>query len=212
MGNCQKGKVIMRFNRFGKVIAGAAFAFVVLFSAGVISGTTAQAQDRNRDQRWNRSEDRNTDRTERRQQTERRDQSRAQSSDQQRRWEQERVERERSRVFVQPRYYPRTVPYGGYRNGGYGSYGGGYGGYQNRGYGSYGGGYGGYGGGYNNGEVQRGYRDGLDRGQEDARDRRSPNPNNSSHFRSGNSAYREGFVRGYQDGYRQFGGGGYGRW
>ena len=190
----------MRFNRFRKVIAGAAFAFIVLFSAGMISGTTAQAQDRDRDQRWNRSTDRNTDRTERRQQAERRDQSRDQSFDQRRRWERERAERERSRVFVQPRYYPRVVPYGGYRNygGGYGSYGGGYGGY--------GGGYGGYGGGYNNGEVQRGYYDGLNRGQEDSRSGRSPNPNNSSHFRSGNAAYREGFVRGYQDGYRQFGG------
>jgi hypothetical protein len=203
-----KGDLIMRFNRFGKLIAGAAFAFAVLFSAGMISGTTAQAQDRNRDQRWNRSQnqsaDRNGVRTERSERSERRDQSRIQSTDQQRRWERERVQRERSRVFVQPRYYPRTIPYGGYRNGSYGTYGGGYGGYRNGGYGSYGGG---YGGGYNNGEVQRGYRDGLDRGQEDARDRRSPNPNNSSHFRSGNSAYREGFVRGYQDGYRQFGGG-----
>ena len=189
----------MRFNRFRKVIAGAAFAFVVLFSAGMISGTTAQAQDRNRDQRWNRSGDRNGDRTERRDQ----------SSEQRRGWDRERSERERGRVFVQPRTYnyPRgyNYPYGGYRNGGgYGGYGGGYGGYS--------GGYGGYGGGYNNGEVQRGYRDGLDRGQEDARSGRSPNPNNSSHFRSGNSAYREGFVRGYQAGYRQFGGGGYRRW
>jgi hypothetical protein len=179
-----KGDLSMRLNRFRKAIAGAAFAFVVLFSAGMISGTTAQAQDRDRNQRWNRSGDRSGDRTERRDQ----------SWDQRRRWEREREERGRSRVFVQPRYYP----YGGYRN-----YGGGYGGY--------GGGYGGYGGGYNNGEVQRGYYDGLNRGQEDARDRRSPNPNNSSHFRSGNAAYREGFVRGYREGYRQFGGG-YGRW
>src|SRR5258707_15281549 len=105
-----KGDLSMRFNRFRKVIAGAAFAFVVLFSAGMISGTTAQAQDRDRDQRW----DRNGDRSERR----------GQSSDQWRRWEREREERERSRVFVQPRYYPRVVPYGGYRN-----YGGGYGGF-----------------------------------------------------------------------------------
>jgi hypothetical protein len=96
--------------------------------------------------------------------------------------------------------YPRTYPYGGYGNGGYGSYSGGYGGYGNYG--------GGYGGGYNNSEVQRGYYDGLNRGQEDARSRRSPNPNNSSHFRSGNAAYREGFRRGYDVGYRQYGGGG----
>jgi hypothetical protein len=59
--------------------------------------------------------------------------------------------------------------------------------------------------GYNNRDEQKGYRDGLDRGREDARDRRSFNPNNSSHFRNGNSAYREGFRRGYAQGYRQNG-------
>src|SRR5690349_3008740 len=52
-------------------------------------------------------------------------------------------------------------------------------------------------------EVQRGYRDGLDRGREDARDRRSANPNNSEHFRHGNNAYRDGFRRGYFEGYRE---------
>ena len=63
--------------------------------------------------------------------------------------------------------------------------------------------YGRYGGNYNR-DVQKGYRDGLDRGQEDARDRRIPTPNNSSHYRNGNAAYREGFRRGYEEGYRQY--------
>lgn len=54
-----------------------------------------------------------------------------------------------------------------------------------------------------NGEQQRGYRDGLNRGQEDARSHRASNPNNSSHFKSGNAIYREGFRRGYMQGYRQ---------
>ena len=53
---------------------------------------------------------------------------------------------------------------------------------------------------------QRGYATGLDRGRDDARNRRSFNPNNSSHYRSGDSAYRDGFRRGYGVGYRQFGG------
>ncbi len=69
-------------------------------------------------------------------------------------------------------------------------------------------GYGGYGNGnygYNNGEMQKGYRDGLDRGQEDARSRRAATPNNSQHFRNGSAAYREGFSRGYFEGYRQYG-------
>jgi hypothetical protein len=53
------------------------------------------------------------------------------------------------------------------------------------------------------GEESKGYRDGLDRGREDARTHRSFNPNNSSHFRSGNNFYREGFRRGYEEGYRE---------
>ena len=69
----------------------------------------------------------------------------------------------------------------------------------------YGGGYGRYG---NNSAYRRdqekGYSDGLNRGQEDARDRRSFNPNNSSHYRNGNGAYRDGFRQGYEQGYRQY--------
>jgi hypothetical protein len=74
-------------------------------------------------------------------------------------------------------------------------------GYQ-QGFGSYGrGGYGGYDN-YNR-EEEKGFRDGLRRGQEDARDRRIPDPNNSSHYRKGNDDYRRGFRQGYQSGYRQ---------
>lgn len=100
-----------------------------------------------------------------------------------------------------------------YRNGG-GYYGNGYpgGGYYGNGYPSAGGYYGGYpGGGYyggGSGSEGQGYRDGLNRGREDARSGRRPTPNNSEHFRNGNPAYRAGFARGYQAGYRQYGGGG----
>lgn len=52
-------------------------------------------------------------------------------------------------------------------------------------------------------DEEKGYRDGFDRGQEDARDRRIPTPNNSSHYRKGNDAYRYGFRQGYKDGYRR---------
>ncbi len=57
---------------------------------------------------------------------------------------------------------------------------------------------------YDNREVEKGYRDGLDRGQKDAKTRRIADPNNSSHYRKGNEAYRDGFRRGYAVGYRQF--------
>jgi hypothetical protein len=84
--------------------------------------------------------------------------------------------------------YPRTYPYGGY----YGGYPGGY--------------YGGYGNGSFSYWQQRGYRDGLNRGREDAHSGRYPTPNNSQHFRDGNAAYRQGFARGYQIGFQQYGG------
>jgi hypothetical protein len=61
-----------------------------------------------------------------------------------------------------------------------------------------------------NREVEKGFRDGLDRGEKDARTNRVPDPNNSSHYRKGNDAYREGFRRGYNRGYRQHYR--YGRW
>jgi hypothetical protein len=180
----------MRLDKVKKLVVGAAFGFMVLFSAGIMFGTTAQAQDRDRDRRggeWRQQQNRERSR----------DWDRGRDRD--RDWR-----RDRGRVFVAPAprvfVYPRTYPYYG-RGYGYGN-GYGYGGYGNGGYG-----YGGYGyGGSGSYEEQRGYRDGLDRGQEDARSGRSPNPNNSSHYRSGDSAYRDGFRRGYAVGFRQFGG------
>jgi hypothetical protein len=53
-------------------------------------------------------------------------------------------------------------------------------------------------------EEQKGYRDGLDRGQKDAKTNRVMDPNNSSHYRKGSQAYREGFRRGFFEGYRQY--------
>ena len=182
----------MKSNLMKKVFA-AAFSFALLIGAGSFVTTTAQAQDRGRDRNWQRDRD------------DRRDNDRNRDWNRDSNWRRQQIERqrqiERERELARQREWARNRSYRGYPNGGYGGYGGGYGGYGN-----YGGGYGGQ----NNYEVQKGYRDGLDRGQEDARDRRSPNPNNSSHFRSGNSAYRSGFVRGYQEGYRQSRG--YGRW
>lgn len=60
--------------------------------------------------------------------------------------------------------------------------------------------------GYNNAEVQKGYRDGLDRGRKDAQTNRAMDPNNSSHYRNGNQAYRAGFERGFNEAFRQYSG------
>ena len=55
--------------------------------------------------------------------------------------------------------------------------------------------------------VNQGYHDGLNTGRSDAEHRRSYNPERSHYFHDagfGNyaSAYREGFARGYSDGFR----------
>lgn len=55
--------------------------------------------------------------------------------------------------------------------------------------------------------LNQGYHDGLKTGQGDAKNRRSYNPERSHYFQEagfGNfaGAYREGFARGYSDGFR----------
>jgi len=84
---------------------------------------------------------------------------------------------------------------GGYRNDGY---------YGNRGYGNdpyYGNG------GYNNQELNAGYQQGLNIGADDSRRNKSYSPERSRYYRnSSTQAYREGFVRGYDVGYRQYAG------
>jgi len=58
--------------------------------------------------------------------------------------------------------------------------------------------------GYNNSDFQQGYREGLDHGRIDARANRAMNFNNSKYYRSGNTAYRDGFERGCSEAYQQF--------
>ena len=95
---------------------------------------------------------------------------------------------------------------GGYRNDGY------YGRGGNDGY--YGRGNGGYGnGGYNNQELNRGYQQGVNTGASDGQKGQSYDPQRSRHWKNASTqAFREGFVRGYDQGYRQYSrNGGYGR-
>jgi hypothetical protein len=98
------------------------------------------------------------------------------------------------------------------RNDTYGTYGD-YDGYgRNRGYGNNSG-YGGYG--ASRAELNRGYQQGLETGSSDAQRNQSYNPQRSRHFKNApTQAFREGFVRGYDEGFRQYGGynnGGYRR-
>ena len=82
--------------------------------------------------------------------------------------------------------------------------------------------------------INQGYQDGLNTGSRDAERRQNFNPQRSHFYRNGHGdngglgriddsyqfqqAYRTGFLRGYQEGYRRYGGynrgndGRYGRW
>ena len=52
-------------------------------------------------------------------------------------------------------------------------------------------------------QREQGYRDGLNRGKDDARDGRGDDPYDERLFiKSKSIAYREAFLRGYADGYR----------
>ena len=69
--------------------------------------------------------------------------------------------------------------------------------------------YGNYGG-YNNAaqiELNQGYQAGLSTGSSDARRGQSYNPQRSHYYRDARSQqFRSGFVRGYAEGFRQYGG------
>ncbi|HEV2884692.1 MAG TPA: hypothetical protein VGW36_07525 [Pyrinomonadaceae bacterium] len=80
---------------------------------------------------------------------------------------------------------------------------------RNGGYGNNGG-YGGYGnGGYDQAELNRGYQQGIETGSSDGQRGQSYDPQRSRHFKNApTQAFREGFVRGYDQGYRQYAGNG----
>jgi hypothetical protein len=69
-------------------------------------------------------------------------------------------------------------------------------------------------GGYNNDQLQQGYNFGLSVGATDGQRRQSYSPQRSRYYRDASTQmFREGFVRGYDEGYRQYasttGNGGY---
>lgn len=63
----------------------------------------------------------------------------------------------------------------------------------------------GYYGGNNNYEFNNGYQQGLNTGSDDGRRNKSYSPERSRYYqRASTQAYREGFIRGYDAGYRQY--------
>ena len=114
-----------------------------------------------------------------------------------RRNDDDRRRRDRNRGTDRPHgrgYNNGRYGYPGNNNGRYGN-----GRYDNGRYGNYGGG--------NSYELNRGYQQGLSTGSSDARRGQSYNPQRSRYYRNPSSyEFREGFVRGYDQGYRQYAG------
>ena len=184
----------MKSNNFRNKIGRFLLALSFIAGVGLVSSSAVQAQwDRDRD--YQRNQDRNYRRD---QDRNRRDQDRNRDN-------------QRDRDYDRNRDYRRNDQYG--RNGGYGGYG-------------------------NNGNqvaVNQGYRDGLSTGANDAQRGQSYSPQRSHFYRNGHGdndyygnngrygngygysqAYREGFLRGYDEGFRRYGGnrrnnGNYGR-
>ena len=115
---------------------------------------------------------------------------------QERHRDQKRARREARRNNRRDDRYERSTVYG--NNGGYNNDGT----YNNGGYNN---------GGYNNqnqNELNQGYQAGINTGASDAQRRQSYSPQRSSHYKNARSqAFREGFVRGYDAGFRQYAGG-----
>ncbi len=160
-----------------KRFGGAILGLVLVLGATGVGVLTAQAQYQ-RNGKWER--DRNW----------RRD-------DNDRRWRNRRNDRLHGRGYNNGRYgYPGNNN-GRYGNGRYGN--GRYdnGRYDNGRYGNYGNSY----------ELNRGYQQGISTGSSDARRGQSYNPQRSRYYRNPSSyEFRQGFVRGYDQGYRQYGG------
>src|SRR5262249_55867559 len=155
----------MERKRLISKIVGTAIGLALLIGTGMISGTTAQAQGRGRwggghvsGRAWSGRVERRNDF---RGSFDRRGGFNRSFSGFSGR---ERFFAPRSRVFIAPRFYSS---YPGY--------------YPYYPYGGFVGTYNYYGSGNYYGSENGGYRDGYDRGREDARDGRGYNPNNSSH-------------------------------
>jgi len=171
-------------NNFRTWFGGAITSLAFIFSIFVVTGITAQAQYRtDRNDRYDRNESQRRDRN--------------------RDW---RRDQNQSRNRDNDRYDRNNRNNGNYGNGNYG------GGYGN--YGTYGnnGNYGGYG---NSSQVavNQGYQAGLSTGASDAQRRQNFDPQRSHYYRNASSqAFRQGFLRGYDQGYRQYAGYGNGNY
>jgi len=167
----------------GRGIGGALLSLAFVFGIVAATSSATQAQDRNQhrndDGNYQRGH-RNDDRKARKREWKRR------------RKEDRRDARDRNNQGDWRRNRDQNRNNGVYNNGQYG---------RNRGYGNNGG--------YDRVELDRGYQQGLNTGASDGQRGQSYNPQRSRHFKNASSqTFREGFVRGYDQGYRQYSGNG----
>ncbi len=169
---------------YGKGIGGALLALAFVFGVSAVSGT-AQAQDRDQrddDGYYHSDRDRKDEKREwkRRQKEARRDARNNNQDDWRRDEERNRDNWRRNRDNRNNDVYGNN----GRRNDGYGNNGG-----------------------YNQVELDRGYQQGLNTGASDGQRGQNYDPQRSRHFKNASfQAFREGFVRGYDQGYRQYSG------
>jgi hypothetical protein len=176
----------MRLIHLKAQVGGFLLPFFAVLGIALFSGATVQAQYRDDGYRRGRGEGYRRGNRGQGQEC-RRDRGRSEAR---------RNDRSRRNERYDDAYY-RNGQYG--RNDGYGNYGG-YG--RDAGYGNYGG--------YNNGyriEQDQGFQAGLNTGASDAQRGQSYNPQRSHYYRDASSeAFRNGFLQGYDQGYRQYGG------
>ena len=171
----------MNRKNFGKGIGGALLSLAFVLGMVIATGATAQAQYRNDDGYYGRRDQKEERKAQKREMKRRRKQARRDA-----RYE----DRNRNNgiyndgVYNDGRYGRSDGRYG--RNGGYGNTGG-----------------------YNRVELDRGYQQGLQTGASDGQRNQSYDPQRSRHIKNASSKdFREGFVRVYDQGYRQYAGSG----
>jgi|ERR1051325_10124891 hypothetical protein len=162
---------------FGKGISGALLSLAFVFGIVAVTNATAHAQYRNDDGYYQRG---NSDRDRKEQKKE---------------WKRRQKQARRDARQGNNRDWRRTEDRNVYdndqyrRNGGYGN---------NSGVNN---------GSYNQAELNRGYQQGLQTGASDGQRHQSYDPQRSRYFKNASTqTFRDGFVRGYDQGYRQYAG------
>ena len=173
-------ETLQNMKKLGKGISGALLSLAFVFGIAASTIGTAQAQYRDDDGYYRHGDSKDERKARKRELKRRRKEARraARHSNNQDDWRRDRDQNRSNDVYN--------------NNGRYG---------RNDGYGNNGG--------YNQVERDRGYQQGLNTGASDGQRGQSYNPQRSTHFKNASSeVFRQGFVQGYDQGFRQYSGNG----